>query len=166
MAKGILFNLGSICILEVFFMKKGLSLGVIFTAITMYAGLPTVSYAVNDIRASIPVISENQNEAHYDKLSKISMQQAMQVALDKISKGKIIEAKLENENGRLIYDIEAVNPKNKTMEIKVDADSGKVLKIAKDDNDKDKAHAEHKHGKEMESTEILEENLNEKENED
>lgn len=58
--------------------------------------------------------------------AKVSIDQAIRAASDKAT-GKIIEAELDWEAGRLLWEVEIVTPEGKTLEVHVDADTGQVL---------------------------------------
>jgi hypothetical protein len=83
---------------------------------------------------------ENQVEADFPALAKLTSTQAVQKALVAVQ-GQILKTELENENGFLVYEVEVVTADKTIMEVKVDAGSGKVLVV-----DRDNAH-EQEHGK-------------------
>lgn len=47
--------------------------------------------------------------------------------------GTLIETKLENEKGRILYDLKFLRPDGRVQEIEVDAATGDILKIEDDD---------------------------------
>lgn len=69
---------------------------------------------------------KGSQEANMYNLAKISPNEAMKSALSRFS-GKVIEVKLDNENGALIYSVRMVSPKGTVTDVKVDAGNGKVL---------------------------------------
>ncbi len=46
--------------------------------------------------------------------------------------GRVLEAELEREDGRLVYEIELLGPEGTVRELKVDAASGRVLEVGDD----------------------------------
>jgi uncharacterized membrane protein YkoI len=81
---------------------------------------------------------EKQVEADFPALAKITLDQAVQKALDAVP-GRVLKMELQNENGFLIYGIEVVTADKTIVEVKVDAGSGKVLATERDEAD------EHEH---------------------
>ena len=47
--------------------------------------------------------------------------------------GKLIETKLEYDDGRIMYDIKILRPNGRLQEVEVDAATGEILKIEDDD---------------------------------
>ena len=47
--------------------------------------------------------------------------------------GKVIEVVLEVDDGTLVYDLKVLSPKGRLQEMKVDAATGKILKMENDD---------------------------------
>jgi len=68
-------------------------------------------------------------------LAKISYQDAVKTALAK-TPGGVLEVELEDEHGYLVFCVEIVTEKGEVLEYVIDAGSGKVLGIEKED-DKD-----------------------------
>ncbi len=68
--------------------------------------------------------------------TKVSLSQAISVAEQHVS-GKASRASLEDEHGRLVYNVEVASAK-KVMDVKVDSTNGKVISAKPD-----KADAEH-----------------------
>ncbi len=72
-------------------------------------------------------------------LTEISMDQAKQIALEKVN-GKIIHTKIEEDDGKTQYEI-IVQAKDGTYEIEIDKATGKVLEVEKEGaNDEDDRH--------------------------
>ena len=78
---------------------------------------------------------ENQVEADFPALAKITWEQAAQKALAEVQ-GKILKNELEAENGFLVYGIEVVTADKAIMKVMVDAGTGKVLASEVDEADK------------------------------
>lgn len=66
--------------------------------------------------------------AQLSKQAKVSVAVAKTTALTKVS-GTVKGAELEDENGNAVYNVAILNSSNKTEEVKVDAKTGKVLKV-------------------------------------
>lgn len=59
----------------------------------------------------------------------ISLIEAVRTAEVSVSDGKTVEAELEKEDGRAMYEVELIDAKKETRKVYVDAGSGKVFKI-------------------------------------
>ncbi|MED0661195.1 MULTISPECIES: PepSY domain-containing protein [Bacillus] len=59
---------------------------------------------------------------------RISLQQAKQIALKRIP-GEILQAKMDMENGMLVYEIFIRTPRNRIFEVEVIARTGRIKKI-------------------------------------
>jgi uncharacterized membrane protein YkoI len=73
-----------------------------------------------------------------NKLNKnrISVDEAKAIALKEV-KGTVESVELEKEHGRLVYDVDVNSDDGNKVEIDVDAQSGKVVKVEDDWNDDD-----------------------------
>jgi uncharacterized membrane protein YkoI len=60
--------------------------------------------------------------------AKVTIDQAVKTASDKVP-GKVIEAELESEHHKLIWEVEVVTAENKVMEIHIDAETGAVIDV-------------------------------------
>jgi len=78
---------------------------------------------------------EKQTEADFPALAKLTSEQAVAKSLDAV-KGKVLKVELENENGFLVYGVEVVTTDKAIMDVKVDAGSGKILSLERDEVDK------------------------------
>ena len=85
-------------------------------------------------------------ESEFPGLAKLSFQQAIATALAEV-KSPVIELKveLEDENG-LIYSIEAKLANGTEMEVNIDAGTGKVLEVAKEEKKDKKDEKDEKDG--------------------
>ena len=85
---------------------------------------------------------ENQVEADFPALAKITWGQAVQKALAAVH-GQVLKTELEEENGFLVYGVEVVTADKAIVDVKVDAGSGKVLAMERDKvDDEDHEHGE------------------------
>lgn len=92
-------------------------------ACLLFAGL-TLSHA------------DEQEKESLAEQATVSIQEAIDVATEAFP-GKVVEAELEEEDGRPVYEIEIVGEDNKTMEFEIDAKTGKVLGKEQEDGDGD-----------------------------
>ncbi len=79
---------------------------------------------------------ENQVEANFPEMAKITQDQAIMEALATVQ-GQILKTELEDENGFLVYGIEVVTADKTIVDVKVDAGSGKILSTEQDAKDND-----------------------------
>jgi uncharacterized membrane protein YkoI len=112
--------------------------GVLFAGLAV-AGASFAKSDDSEVRGGT-IRLENQVEADFPALAKLTSAQAVQKALAAVQ-GQILKTELENENGFLVYDVEVVTADKTIMEVKVDAGSGKVLTVDRDNAD------EQEHGK-------------------
>ncbi len=68
--------------------------------------------------------------------AKVTIDQAIKTASKKVS-GKIIEAELEHEHGKLVWEVEVVTAENKVMEVHIDAGTGEVIDVEEEEPEKD-----------------------------
>lgn len=71
--------------------------------------------------------TKNVNKKEFANLAKISLQDAINAALEK-SPGKAIEADLDSENGFLVYEVKIVSA-DKKVKVRVDAGDKSILKV-------------------------------------
>ena len=67
--------------------------------------------------------------------SKITLEEAKDAALKEAGNGTVIGYQLDADNGKLNYEI-TITDGNAVKEYRIDGDSGKVLKVEAEDNDK------------------------------
>ena len=63
--------------------------------------------------------------------TRITIGQAIVIAEEEVS-GEAIEAELEKEDGRLVYDVDVKTSRGK-MEVVIDPETGNVLRVSPDD---------------------------------
>ncbi|HZR47121.1 MAG TPA: PepSY domain-containing protein [Candidatus Manganitrophaceae bacterium] len=73
--------------------------------------------------------------------AKITLQEAIQTALGQ-APGAVHEAKLDEEDGSLLYEVSIVREDRSMAEVKVDAQSGRVLKIEKGEMEEEEGEHE------------------------
>ena len=64
----------------------------------------------------------------------VTMEEAIKTATTKFP-GKVLEAELESEDGKAVYEVEIVNTAGETREFQIDAQSGKILSSELEDQD-------------------------------
>ncbi len=99
--------------------------GVVLTALIAIGG---VSAQQAQYTGSIPIQNE---KAGFAGMARISLDSAINEALKAIP-GTVVKAELENENGYLVYGVEIAKTDGQTADVKVDAGTGKVLKVDMD----------------------------------
>ena len=97
------------------------------------AGVSIADSDDNEIRNGTIRI-EKQSEAEFPSIARISMDQAVQQALNSVQ-GQVLKTELEDENGFLVYGVEVVTAEKNVVDVKVDAGSGKVLAMERDKAD-------------------------------
>jgi uncharacterized membrane protein YkoI len=60
--------------------------------------------------------------------AKVTIEQAVKTASEKVS-GKVIEAELEKDHNKLVWEVEIVTADKKVMEVHIDADTGAVIDV-------------------------------------
>ena len=122
----------------------------ILTAFTLVAALGTgaalaagkaASYNLpEEVKsASIKVPEDTETQADFAKLARISQQEAEAAAIA-VQPGKVVKAKLDDEDGYLVWEINVKHAKG-TTEFAVDAGNAKVLAADADEG----GDHEHKH---------------------
>jgi hypothetical protein len=110
--------------------------GIVLTALVAVGG---VSAKEAGLTGSIRVKSDS--EAALVGMAKISLDSALKEALKAVA-GTVLSAELENENGYLVYAVEIAKADHQTMDVKVDAGNGKVLKVETDQKDRENGEKE------------------------
>jgi len=77
------------------------------------------------------VKTEGHTKADYPALARISCKDAIESATKRVP-GKVIECKLENEDGSLVYGVEIASSDQTIIEVQVDAGSGAILSVEED----------------------------------
>lgn len=90
----------------------------------------TVTKLDEEVRGQNDVKEEVDNTQHASP--KISLEEAKKIALNQV-KGTVTEAELDDEDRRLVYEFEIQSDNYHEIEVKVDAATGKVLKVELDD---------------------------------
>jgi len=69
---------------------------------------------------------------NYWRIYRINSEVAIQIALRRVP-GRVVKVELDYEDGRLVYEIDIRNQSG-LFEVHVDAITGRVLKVEKEDN--------------------------------
>ena len=81
--------------------------------------------------------------------AKISQSQAEKIALTKAPDGAVSKSKLREKKGKLLWSIELTRPKTVDItEVKIDAKTGKILEVEKENPNKEKNEKNEKKEKE------------------
>jgi uncharacterized membrane protein YkoI len=96
-------------------------------------GLSVAVIAAAALALSGPAWSDSKEgkkkgKAEMAASAKVPMEQAVKAAADKTG-GKAIEAELEREHGKIVWEIEVVTADGKTVEVHVDAETGEVIDV-------------------------------------
>ena len=84
---------------------------------------------------------DSQNQAELAKQAKITEDEAINTALEKVP-GTVNEVELEDENGTMVYEIEVLSTDGTEQEVKVDAQTGEVIKVEANDEGNDDENEE------------------------
>lgn len=75
---------------------------------------------------------DHQNMQHQQTMYRqISIEDAINIAREQIQ-GQVVKVELERKGGRLIYEVDIVNPQGVKYEVKIDANTGAVLEVELD----------------------------------
>lgn len=80
-----------------------------------------------------------ESQADLQKEAKITMEKAREIALTKVKNGKIESGELEREHGKLIYSFDIRTTRPGITEVNVDAITGKVIGVHKENAAKEAA---------------------------
>ena len=88
---------------------------------------------------------QTEHDDDYAALSsaKITLTQAITAAEQHVQ-GRAIKAELENENGRLVYEVEVVK-QNMATDVKVDSTDGRIVSAKAEPQDQDRGHERGEH---------------------
>lgn len=76
----------------------------------------------------------NYNPMYLQNHQRISVQQAQQIALGRVS-GQIVHVDLDMENGILIYEVYIMTPQNRVYQVEINAKTGRILKVEQENDD-------------------------------
>jgi uncharacterized membrane protein YkoI len=95
-----------------------------------------------------PAAEKKHSQAQLEARAKVTKEDAQKTALAKVPGGKVKEAELEEENGKLIWSFDITIPDSKDItEVQVDANSGEVLAVEKETPGDEEKEADKKIGK-------------------
>lgn len=69
--------------------------------------------------------------------AKVTIEQAVRTASEKVH-GTVIDAELERNLGKLVWEVEVVTPEKRLLTVHVDADSGRVLDVEEKEVEREK----------------------------
>lgn len=106
------------------------------------AGITVTVLAASMLLVSMPAWSDNPGKkdkiADLVKDAKITIDQAIKTAGDK-APGTIVEAELEKEHGKTVWEVEVLGADGNVMQVHIDAASGDVIdtEMKKDEKKKE-----------------------------
>ena len=111
------------------------------------------TFAASNTNASVEKsqekeVSDASEQASLKTQAKIKEADAIKIALAKVP-GQNNGTELENEDGKVVYAVEVKDTNNSISDVKVDAVTGTIVKIDKDDQDKHESENGQKDDKEM-----------------
>jgi uncharacterized membrane protein YkoI len=71
---------------------------------------------------------ESKETVEMAAAAKIRIDQAIKTASEEVQ-GTVVEAELEKKHGKIVWEVEVVTAENKVMEVHIDADSGAVIDV-------------------------------------
>ena len=123
--------------------KNKILIPALAAAILAGGGFSIANAAAPQDKPTTEVAEENdtQNQAELAKQAKITEEQATKIALEKVP-GTVNEVELEDENGTIVYGFEVVSTDGTQQDVKVDAQTGKIVKVEVDDEENGKENDE------------------------
>lgn len=120
-------------------MKKKWIETCVMVAVLIGTGMLSVTFAKADGREvrSGTIQVGNHMESEFPDLAKVDPEKAIKAVLKKV-KGNLLKMELEDENGFLVYGVEVVTKDKSIVDVKVDAGSGSILAVDRDDGDHEK----------------------------
>ncbi|MBS4201418.1 PepSY domain-containing protein [Bacillus sp. FJAT-49732] len=79
-------------------------------------------------------VSDEVEQAQLEKEAKITKEESTSIAQTAVN-GTVTEAQLEDEDGVVVYGIEITDSQGEKHDVKIDAKTGKVLKVEKGDQE-------------------------------
>jgi|SRR3954453_20720909 uncharacterized membrane protein YkoI len=107
---------------------------------------------LQDKPAQAQEANEDQSQANLVKQAKISEEAATKTALEKVP-GTVNEVELEDEDGTIVYGFEIVSKDGSQQEVKIDAQTGKVVKVEADNVEENDAQDQAQLAKQAKITE-------------
>lgn len=80
---------------------------------------------------------ESKEKIELADAAKVPIEQAIKSASEKAA-GKVIEAELEKEHGKIVWEVEVVTAEGKIVKVHVDAGTGEVIDVEEKHKDKKK----------------------------
>jgi len=97
---------------------------------TIFSCLLTCGIAIGFLNA--PLLAKDK-KSKLEAKAKISKKEAERIALAKVPRGKIKEAELEEENGKLVWSFDIATPHSKDItEVQVNAVTGEIVSMKKE----------------------------------
>ncbi len=77
-------------------------------------------------------VKDSVEQAHLAKEAKITEQQSIDIATKEVA-GTVVKSELEEEDGVVVYHVKIKDGKDQVNEVKVDAQTGSIIKVEHDD---------------------------------
>ncbi|MFF2498049.1 PepSY domain-containing protein, partial [Peribacillus sp. NPDC058076] len=79
--------------------------------------------------------NDKQEQAALAKKAKLTEAESKKIALEKVP-GTVKDVELEDEDGTVVYGVEVQAKDGSKQDVKIDAQTGKIVKVESDDEDK------------------------------
>jgi len=93
----------------------------------------TVGLAI--VGTSLTALSSQDDDHNFEMVNQASLSagQAIAIALNAVS-GKVIEAEIEKEDGKLVWEVEVLTSENEVYELEIDANDGRIIETEREDS--------------------------------
>lgn len=86
-------------------------------------------------------VSDEKEQQQLEKEATVTKEEATATALQKV-KGQVKETDLDDEDGAVVYGVKITDDQGKKHDVKIDAKTGKVLKVEADDENENESENE------------------------
>lgn len=116
------------------------------SVLLILGGNVSVGALKNDTRAENSIHQEDKklsNNTTAANVNFITKEKAKEIAISEVN-GTVVEIEQELEHGRMEYKVE-LNTSTGEVEVRIDAESGKVVRVERDDNNSDDGAHQNRH---------------------
>ncbi|GJL77738.1 MAG: hypothetical protein NPINA01_07270 [Nitrospinaceae bacterium] len=107
-------------------MKHLKTITIAILIVSSFAGTAYIVQAKNSESENVEAVTQ----------AKVSLNKAIEIALQQIP-GNVVSVEFENDDGQTVWEVEVLAKNSEVNELKIDANSGEILKHEKEDNDDD-----------------------------
>ena len=100
---------------------------------TLTAGILSLVIAGTSFTAFSVQGDSDKNESELISQATVGVDQAIAIALADVP-GKVVETEIEEEDGKLVWEVEVVDSANQVFEFEIDANDGRILEKEQDDD--------------------------------